>query len=359
MGRVTFMPTAERIAILTPHDPTARTGGVEVFCRQIQEVLGPARLFVAREVGGSAARFLARLGLLDPYRAAMGARQFLAAHARSPFDLVLSNGLYGWPLRLGRPEAPMIQVYHFTLAGLARVALPLRGDQLTTGRVGAWFERASGIGKEIVSVSPSVRSEVARYYGRPSTVVPNAVDVQLFRPVDRRDAREQLGLPQDRTIGLFVGRPEHAKGFDLLCEVAGRLRDTVFVSASPPASAPGNVRFLTKVPHEKMPLLYSAADFFLAPSRYEGFNLSLLEALACELPAVATRAACAFGEDPSEFVTLVERGTAEEFLGAIRRASNEGARPAVRERVVERYSWDAFRRNWQRLAATVMKRAAA
>jgi glycosyltransferase involved in cell wall biosynthesis len=354
---VILLAVAERIAILTPLLPASRPGGVEVFSRQIQEVLGPAQVFAAPEASERSARFLVRFGLLEPYRASRGARAFRAAHAARPFDLVLANGLSGWPLRFSRPDVPMIQVYHFTLAGLARRALPLRGDRLTTARVGGWFDGSSGVGKEVVAVSDSVRREVLAYYGLGSTVIPNAVDVNRFRMRDRRDARDRLGLPRDRTIALFVGRAEYAKGFDRLRDIAKAMGDVLFLSVSQAAAAPENVRFLTDVPHESMPFVYAAADVFVSPSRYEGFNLSLLEALACETPAVVTRAACAFGDEPSDLANVVETPTPDAFAEAIRSALKAGPRPGVRDGIEGRYSFEVFRRNWQRLAASVLERA--
>lgn len=346
---------SERIAILTPFDPTRRAGGVEIFCHQLQQALGRAQIFAAPEPSTSRSRFLARLGLLDPYRAAVGAHAFLQAHDERPYDLVIANGLFGWPLRLGRPHVPMIQVYHFTMAGLAQSALPLRSERLTTARIASWFDRASGIGKNVVAVSESVRREVSQYYGLESTVVPNSVDVTHFRHVDQQDARSQLGLPKDGTIGLFVGRSEYAKGFDVLRDVAAAMDDTLFLSVSHPAPAPGNVRFFTTVPHETMPLLYSAADVFISPSRYEGFNLSLVEALACELPAVVSLKACAFDDEPSDFAVVVGTLTAEAFVDGIRRALREGPRRGARERVAEGYSSEVFVHNWRAFAASALK----
>lgn len=326
-----------------------------MFCRQLQEALGPARIFAPPETVGPRAHFLTRLGLLEPYRAAVGAHAFLQDYDEHPYDLVIANGLFGWPLRLAHPEVPMIQVYHFTMAGLAQTALPLRSERLTTALVAGWFDRQSGVGKKVVAVSESVRREVRRFYRLESAVVPNSVDVNHFRRASREDARDQLGLPKDRTIALFVGRAEYAKGFDVLRDIAAAMDDTLFLSVSRPADAPGNVRFFTGVPHETMPLLYSAADVYVSPSRYEGFNLSLVEALACEAPAVVSRTACAFADEPSDFAVVVERPTAEAFVEGIRRALKEGPRPGVRERVAEQFSSEVFSRNWRALAVSVRK----
>ncbi len=48
------------------------------------------------------------------------------------------------------------------------------------------------------------------------------------------------------------------------------------------------LRFVDFVPHEDLPLWYSAADCFVMPSLYEGFGLPLLEAMACGTPAIAS-----------------------------------------------------------------------
>ena len=338
---------AHRIAILTPFRQSARLGGVEVFCDQIQDALGPASVFAAVESPLPASNLLARFGLLDPARAAIGAKDFYGVHAKEPFDLVLTNGLFGWPLRFRRPDVPMIQVYHFTLAALARTALPARGDLLTTARVGAWFDRSSGFGKHVVAVSESVRQEVSEYYGHRASVIPNSVDANLFHRIDRGAARSRLGLPLNRTMGLFVGRTEFAKGFDILTDIARSFKEILFLSVSHPAATSENIRFFTDVEHRNMPLLYSAADFFLCPSRYEGFGLSVLEALACETPALVSRPAYPFGDELPKLATVVDETTAEAFGKAIRQMLEEGPRSSVRARIVERYSSEVFRDNWR------------
>ena len=61
-----------------------------------------------------------------------------------------------------------------------------------------------------------------------------------------------------------------------LCELADEL------------NIQGNVVFLGKVPHYKMPEVYSVADAYILPSLHEAHPWSLLEAMSCELPAAAS-----------------------------------------------------------------------
>ncbi len=343
-----------RTAILAPQPPSGFPGGVEIFTEQLAAAVGGSSVFAPSSDSANAASPLARLGLDQAARALAPARALRKAQQKQPYDLIISNGLCGWPLTLEPLGSPVVQVYHFTLAGFAKKAVRRRSDRFTTGRVGGFFDRLAGAGKTVVCVSDSVRREVSTMYGHRSSVLSNGVDVSLFRRGNQSDARERLALPRDARIVLFVGRPEYAKGFDVIQELARIMRDVLFLSVSAPVPGPDNLRFFANVPHDRMPLLYTTADVFLLPSRYEGFNLSLLEALACELPAVTSRAAYPFPGTSPLLGTVVEPLTPQSLAAAVRRAQDLGPQRDVREHIVKEYSLDAFQRNWRNLAREVL-----
>ncbi len=346
-----------RVAILTTYEGPEHVGGVETFNHQLQVVFDDVEIFAHHEEGARWAREgLERLGLEQPYRALRVTRSFLRRHETRPFDVVITNGLSGWPLSFWPVGIPMVQVYHFTMAGLAQNALSLRGDRFTTGKVTAFFDRTAGIGKEVVAVGGPVLHEVEKYYGLSGRTIPNSVDTALFNKVDRSVARKKLGLPSEGRIGLFVGRTEFAKGFDIVLDVARSTPDILFVIVGSYAPVEPNVRVLERIPHPDMPLCYSSADFLFLPSRYEGFNLSILEALACDLPIVVSQAAYPLAEESTRYGCVVEGMHPRHFVEAITDVLDRPSPFRTRETIVSGYSFDVFRENWLALVSTLLEK---
>jgi D-inositol-3-phosphate glycosyltransferase len=138
-------------------------------------------------------------------------------------------------------------------------------------------------------------------------VIPCGVDLQLFRPHNRQQAREQLGWKQDSPVLLYAGRLDPFKGPDLLLRAAslmrekaqvvivgGKLKDDDEVEQLRRLAADlritKRVHFPGARPQQELPLLYSAADVTVIPSCHESFGLAAVESLACGTPVVATRA---------------------------------------------------------------------
>src|SRR2546428_4028296 len=185
------------------------------------------------------------------------------------------------------------------MAGLARTALPIRGDRLTTGRVTGFFDRLAGVGKHVVAVSHRVLREVESFYGLRGRVIPNGIDPRAFRPMGLARARDTLGLPHDATIGLFVGRPDHTKGYDTFLRVARRMPEVHFLVAGGSGPPEGNVRPLGRIPHSHMPWGDSASHFFFLPSPYEGVGPFTIATPSCGVPGGVSEAALPFSGDRS------------------------------------------------------------
>jgi teichuronic acid biosynthesis glycosyltransferase TuaC len=123
--------------------------------------------------------------------------------------------------------------------------------------------------------APLVRELPGREARRRAQVLPCGADLERFRPLPRRQARTELGLDPDRPYLLFAADPSRPeKRYGLALELA-RAVDVELLA-------------LGGVDPDEVPRWINASNAVLAPSEREGFGLSVLEALACEVPVLAT-----------------------------------------------------------------------
>jgi phosphatidylinositol alpha-1,6-mannosyltransferase len=167
--------------------------------------------------------------------------------------------------------------------------------------------------RHVVAAGSYPAAEAERAAGRelPTTVVPPGVDTERFRPLtthERDETRRRFGLPVDARVVLGVSRLVPRKGFDTAIRAVARLArthpDVVLAIAGRgrdddrlrrlAAELGAPVRFLGRVDHDDLPLVYGCADVFtmLCRNRWggleqEGFGIVFVEAAACGVPQVA------------------------------------------------------------------------
>jgi glycosyltransferase involved in cell wall biosynthesis len=189
------------------------------------------------------------------------ARDLRRHHRRDDFDVVHAHfGLTAWPALAARGRAH---------------AVTLHGTDLAHPRSRAITLAALRLLDLVAAVSEPLAAEVPGWATRRRkvAVLPAGVDLHRFKPIPRAQARAALGLDPDGPYLLFgadPARPE--KRHDLAVVVAGDV----------PLLALRNVR------PDQVPLWVNAANAVLVPSDREGFGLAVLEALACDVPVLAT-----------------------------------------------------------------------
>lgn len=187
------------------------------------------------------------------------ARAARALRRRPPVDVVHAHfGLTAWPALAARAQVRVVTLHgtdvrHPRSGRLTRAVLPFQ-DLVATAS-----------------------AELARELGgrRPVAVLPCGVATDRFVPLSREEARERLGLDAAGRYLLFPADPARpGKRHDRATELA----------------AATGARLLTAgaVDPLDMPLWVNAADAVVVPSDHEGFGLAALEALACDVPVLAT-----------------------------------------------------------------------
>jgi len=205
----------------------------------------------------------------------------------------------------------------------------------------------------------AVENTRAKGYTGPARVVPNAVDTDLFRPLDRAECRRNLGL--SGFVAGYVGRLVEEKGLaDMVDALAFCPADVnlLFVGGGPfqgelearvqAAGLSNRVRFLPPQPMEALPPIMNALDTLALPSRTtprwkEQFGRVLIEAGACETPVIGAGSG-AIPEVVGSAGLIFEEGHPEALAAQILalRADPKRARDmgrTGRRQAETRYTW--------------------
>ena len=133
-------------------------------------------------------------------------------------------------------------------------------------------------------------------------VIPNGIDPNRYRPINRQIAREVLNLPQDKQLILFgslKATSDKRKGFHLLQPALQDLSksgwydrlELVIFGAERPENPPEfglKSHYLGTLNDDlSLSLVYSAADVFVLPSVQDNLPNTIMEAIACGTPCVA------------------------------------------------------------------------
>lgn len=216
------------------------------------------------------------------------------------------------------------------------------------------------------------RGEILDYYGLdPSRVyvAPCGVDLKLFHPDSKQEARRRLGIDPKRKLVLYVGRIEPLKNVDTLIAAVHQLQGRVdnlklLIVGGTRGGGDSETRqellrlealvrdlgledmveFYGPAPQQELPSFYQAADVSVVPSHYESFGMAALEAMACGTPVVASRVGGLKSSvrdgntgflvsvgDVETFAARIERVLADKDL-AVKMSINAA-------RTARRYSW--------------------
>jgi glycosyltransferase involved in cell wall biosynthesis len=333
----------------------------------------------ARDVGGTALPLRAWNGLEGitglPFPVpSAGALKELCARVKRADIVLLHDCLYlqniaafvraralGVPVMIIQ-HIGMVPYRNFLLRGMMRLANALVTRPMLASA------------QQVVFISHNTaRYFAAVPFSRPPALVFNGVDTRVYSPLsqseDREAIREQLGLPREGIVALFVGRFVEKKGISTMKRMAEMRPDWTWALAGGGPLDPGgwkaaNARVFSNLRGASMVPLYRACDLLVLPSVGEGFPLVIQEALACGLPVVCGAETLEADDALRPFVQAApvyagdDDRTAREFLCVIDQLLDSGAQKSkVQERhafAESRYSWDNTIERYLELASCLL-----
>jgi len=174
----------------------------------------------------------------------------------------------------------------------------------------------------IIAMSHRMAEEIASCGKYPPVVtLPDPIDLQSFQPIDKHVARARLGFPNDKTKWILFTTLSDKNPIKRI-----RLAQKAVNMA---AEKIGNItlRVATGLSHQEMPLFVAACDLVLCTSTYEGWPNAVKEALACNIPFVATDVSdlCKIAaQEPSCRICAPDASIIAEQICEVLSSSNQG-----------------------------------
>lgn len=310
--------------------------------------IGTSRVFYEN---GSFTRVTTGWGLARRLTELLRAHQPDVVHVQKALEPMLGLVASSAAWRLGLPVVSTFHTYFTRALGyeVFRPLLQRRLDRLAAR----------------IAVSEPVVRAMSRYFRAEFEIVPNGVDVELFRPnrcCPSDHAREGPCL-------LFLGRLDPRNGLDTMLFAMPRILERypaarLIVAGDGPlrrvyerrgAPLGDRVRFVGQVTSARAEH-YCAADLYVCPATRASFGISLLEAMACGTPLLISdipgfrelihggaEAVLVPQDDPAAWAeatcALLDEPRRRESMGAAGRAKAEGyAWPLVADRVLGTYA---------------------
>jgi glycosyltransferase involved in cell wall biosynthesis len=236
-------------------------------------------------------------------------------------------------------------IHHGTTAGYMRHA----GITSKKSALLAWMEKISARrAKNIIAVSTHCKHELETLYGispRKIIVLNNFVDEHLFYP-QGSEKNEKIKI-------LFSGRLEERKGLSTLLELAGLIESQDRYQLKIAVNSGDNCRLFDGLKNtgisahldiNAMCEFYNSGDVFYFPTKYEGFSMATLEALACGVLVIGSGFAIPEELRHYEFVCIEESADVKTILARIEGMKYQfgNSRMEIHQRIIKDFGYEQY-----------------
>ena len=270
-------------------------------CRTIRLTAGPATFISRDEVFGYLPEFV---------------KQIQAFQQKEGFQYSLIHSNYWLSSWVGmelKKHQPLIQVHTYHSLGAVKYSSVSERPPIASTRLATEKTCLETVDR-VVATSPQEKEHMRSLVSTQGLIdiIPCGTDIERLGAIERPAARQQLNIPVDAKIVLYVGRFDRRKGIETLVRaiakssLRGNSNLQLIIAGGYRLGASDGIEYdrirgivkelgleaITSFPgrltESDLPMYYAAADVCVVPSHYEPFGLVAIEAMACRTPVVAS-----------------------------------------------------------------------